>query len=230
MDFIDTVIGDTNNRNIDFLTIHPRLRSTPSTTPIFGDSLAILVQKYGDTLPILLSGDVFSLDSLPLSPLLDAQPTISTTTEPRPAPINGTSVFDPATTPYKPSTTKLAGLMSARGILANPALYAGHTSTPWAAVESFMRHVARAPLPLKLVVHHLGEMCGPGMGDDKHSLLNKAERATLNSLTNMCDVIDFMDEVCERKTGQTGGVSRTWPGDEDVLKGRLERLDLNGGP
>lgn len=223
MDFIDTVIGDPLHRNIDFLTIHPRTRHTHSTVPIFGDSLAILVEKYGDTLPILLSGDVFSLDSLPLADLLASQPTISTTTEPPAA----NSI--PALPPFRPSTTKLAGLMSARGILANPALYAGHTSTPWSAVETFLRHVARAPLPLKLVQHHLGEMCGPGMGHDKHSLLSKAERGTLTSLSNMCDVIDFMDEACERKTGQSGGLSRLRPGspsDHELLQGRLERLGL----
>lgn len=214
MDFIDTVIGDPLNRNIDWLTIHPRTRSTPSTLPIFGDSLAILVQKYGDTLPILLSGDIFSLDSLPLTDLLAAQPTISTSAEP------------PS---FRPSTTKLAGLMSARGILANPALYAGHTSTPWSAVETFLRHAARAPLPLKLIQHHLGEMCAPGMGEDKHSLLTKAERATLNALTNMCDVLDFMDDACERKTGQQGGIGRIRPGDpsdHELMQGRLERLGL----
>ena len=214
MDFIDTVIGDPLNRNIDFLTIHPRTRHTHSTVPIFGDSLAILVQKYSKTLPILLSGDVFSLDSLPLTDLLD-QSTISTSLEP------------PS---FRPSNTKLTGLMSARGILANPALYAGHSSTPWSAVETFLRHAVVAPLPLKLIQHHLGEMCAPGMAaHDKHALLTKAERATLVSLTNMCDVLDFMDDACERKTGQEGGIGRIRPGDpsdHELLQGRLERLGL----
>ncbi|ROT37427.1 FMN-linked oxidoreductase [Sodiomyces alkalinus F11] len=221
MDFIDTVIGHPQDRHIDFLTIHPRTRTTPSSAPIFGESLAILVEKYGDTLPILLSGDVFSLASLPLSPLLSrnaASPTITTSADPsrdlNPASQeNGSALYQsPQTTSpsihFKPSTTKLAGLMSARGILANPALYAGHESCPWSAVESFLRHAARAPLHLKLIVHHLNDMCGPGMGPDKHSLLSKAERIQLNSLTNMVDVIDFMDDMIERKTGRVGGVAR----------------------
>ncbi|KAL2757595.1 hypothetical protein ACRALDRAFT_2057302 [Sodiomyces alcalophilus JCM 7366] len=210
-----------SDRHIDFLTIHPRTRSTPSSAPIFGESLAILVEKYGDTLPILLSGDVFSLTSLPLSPLLSRSPqtsTITTSTGPSRAlssapQENGSALHrhPPATsssTPFRPSTTKLAGLMSARGILANPALYAGHETCPWSAVESFLRHAARAPLHLKLILHHLNEMCGPGMGPDKRSLLSKAERIQLNSLTNMVDVIDFMDDMIERKTGRVGGVPR----------------------
>ncbi|CRK38590.1 hypothetical protein BN1723_015366, partial [Verticillium longisporum] len=261
MDFIETVIGDQHNRHVDWLTIHPRTRSTPSSTPIFGDSLAILIEKYGARLPVLLSGDVFSLSSLPLSPLLAPQKTITTNGD---TPIFGDSlailiekygtrlpvllsgdVFslsslplspllapqptittngesEPALPRFRPSTTKLAGLMSARGILANPALYAGHESCPWEAVEAFLRHLARAPLHLKLVLHHLGEMCGPGMGPDKNALLNKGERVQLNAMTNMCDVIDFMDEVVERKTGRKGGVDRLG----DIADG-VDRMKLS---
>ncbi|KAG7108816.1 hypothetical protein HYQ44_012180 [Verticillium longisporum] len=211
MDFIETVIGDQHNRHVDWLTIHPRTRSTPSSTPIFGDSLAILIEKYGARLPVLLSGDVFSLSSLPLSPLLAPQKTITT---------NGES--EPALPRFRPSTTKLAGLMSARGILANPALYAGHESCPWEAVEAFLRHLARAPLHLKLVLHHLGEMCGPGMGPDKNALLTKGERAQLNAMTNMGDVINFVDEVVERKTGRKGGVDRLG----DIADG-VDRMKLS---
>ncbi|KAM0332185.1 hypothetical protein ACHAQA_002460 [Verticillium albo-atrum] len=213
MDFIETVIGDQQNRNVDWLTIHPRTRSTPSSTPIFGDSLAILIEKYGDRLPILLSGDVFSLASLPLSPLLSPQPTITTAAHSDPGMSSGLPLF-------RPSTTKLAGLMSARGILANPALYAGHESCPWETVETFLRHLARAPLHLKLVLHHLGEMCGPGMGPDKNALLTKTERAQLNALTNMCDVLDFIDEAIERKTGRKG-VDRG----DDVIE-RVDRMKI----
>lgn len=221
MDFIDTVIGHPQDRHIDFLTIHPRTRTTPSSVPIFGESLAILVEKYGDTVPILLSGDVFSLTSLPLSPLLSNHSTSSTFTastgptrglnsvqENGSASHPGPPTTNASSTPFRPSTTKLAGFMSARGLLANPALYAGHEACPWSAVESFLRHAARAPLHLKLILHHLNEMCGPGMGPDKRSLLTKAERIQLNSLTNMVDVIDFMDDMIERKAGRVGGVAR----------------------
>ncbi|KAF4808063.1 tRNA-dihydrouridine(20a/20b) synthase [NAD(P)+]-like [Colletotrichum siamense] len=195
MDFIDTVIGNPHDRNIDFLTIHPRTRHTASSTPINTESLGILLKKYGDTLPILLSGDVFSMATLPLS-------TVSKTiSEPDGQVTNGL-------TPFTPSGTKLAGLMSARGILANPAMYAGYEACPWDAVESFMRHVIRAPIPVKLVQHHLHEMVGPGMGPDKKALLDKQERAALQRLDSMIDVIDFMDDAINRKTGRTDGLRR----------------------
>ncbi|KAK1981286.1 dihydrouridine synthase [Colletotrichum cereale] len=199
MDFIDTVIGNPHDRNIDFLTIHPRTRHTASSVPINTESLGILLEKYGDTLPILLSGDVFSMATLPLSTVsrAAAQPSELKT-------INGHNGY----TDFTPSGTKLAGLMSARGILANPALYAGHESCPWEAVESFMRHVVRAPMPVKLVQHHLHEMCGPGMGPVKRALLNRQERAALLGLDNMVDVIDFMDDAINRKTGRTDGLRR----------------------
>lgn len=131
MDFIETVIGNPQDRNIDFLTIHPRTRSTPSTTPINLEALEILTNKYGDQLPILVSGDVFSMGSLTYSSPLPCA--------------------DGSTKPHLP---KLAGLMSARALLANPALFAGYEACPWEAVELFMNKVVRAPLPLKLVQHH----------------------------------------------------------------------------
>lgn len=199
MDFIDTVIGNPHDRNIDFLTIHPRTRHTASSIPINTESLGILLQKYGDTLPILLSGDVFSMATLPLS-------TVSK--ESTPSQAEQISAATGSLTPFTPSGTKLAGLMSARGILANPALYAGYEACPWEAVESFMRNVIRAPIPVKLVQHHLHEMCGPGMGPDKHALLNRKERAELLALDSMLDVVDFMDDAIDRKTGRTGGLRR----------------------
>ncbi|GKT75754.1 dihydrouridine synthase [Colletotrichum tofieldiae] len=207
MDFIDTVIGNPQDRNIDFLTIHPRTRHTASSIPINTESLGILLEKYGDTLPILLSGDVFSMATLPLSTVSKAAAQPS-----EPETINGHNGY----TDFTPSGTKLAGLMSARGILANPALYAGHESCPWEAVESFMRHVVRAPMPVKLVQHHLHEMCGPGMGPDKRALLNRQERAALLGLDNMVDVIDFMDDAINRKTGRTGGLRREPVGSSTV--------------
>lgn len=138
MDFIETVIGNPQDRNIDFLTIHPRTRSTPSTTPINLEALEILTNKYGDQLPILVSGDVFSMGSLPYAAPLALPPG---------AGAEGSSSS-------KPHLPKLAGLMSARALLANPALFAGYEACPWEAIELFMNKVARAPLPLKLVQHH----------------------------------------------------------------------------
>lgn len=135
IDFIETVLGPDhqNHRHIDFLTIHPRTRSTPSTTPVDLDALALLTEKFGDRVPILVSGDVFALRELPYS-------------SPYLAPREGDE--------RRPRLPKLRGLMAARGLLANPALFAGFEACPWEAVEGFVARVVRAPLPLKLVLHH----------------------------------------------------------------------------
>jgi tRNA-dihydrouridine synthase 4 len=96
------------------------------------------------------------------------------------------------------------GVMSARDILSNPALYAGHNTCPWEAIERFMGYVIRAPIPFKLVVHHLGEMAGSvGFEDDGRvmeaprakALLDKEERRRLVECRNLLEVIDFLEEV-----------------------------------
>jgi tRNA-dihydrouridine synthase 4 len=94
--------------------------------------------------------------------------------------------------------------MSARALLCNPALYAGHTACPWSAVESFLNNAARCPLPHKLVLHHLSEMCAPGMGPDKRALLTRAERAEMMRCENMVDLIDFLDGKREVKRRDGG--------------------------
>ncbi|KAM3537912.1 hypothetical protein ARSEF1564_009167 [Beauveria bassiana] len=205
IDFIDTVIGDPHHRNIDWLTIHPRTRHTPSTTPIRTEALEILTEKYAKTLPILLSGDVFDLDSLPI------RATTTTTTTTRNVDDLATlTIRDDAASspPPAPSNTHLSGFMSARGLLANPALFAGHAACPWEAVERFMCRAARAPLPLKLAVHHVQEMCGPGFGPDRSALLSKKERQAFALMTDMTELVDFMDNKIVEHKGQTSGLRR----------------------
>ncbi|KAH6650607.1 hypothetical protein F5144DRAFT_625621 [Chaetomium tenue] len=190
MDFITTVLGPDQDRHIDWLTIHPRTRSTPSSTPINLEALELLTSTFGNRVPILLSGDVFALGTLPFTtPLLTPTPTFTTTT-----------------TPTTPTIPHLSGLMTARALLTNPALYAGYDACPWSAVETFLANVARCPLPYKLVQHHVGEMCGPGMGADKSALLTKAQRAGLMGCGNMVDLVDFLEGV--RVTVGEGGVRR----------------------
>lgn len=198
MDFITTVLGPDQDRHIDWLTIHPRTRSTPSSTPINLEALELLTSTFGDRVPILLSGDVFALSTLPFTtPLLPPTFTTTTTTNP-PSPSPTT-----APTPQKtgPPLPKLAGLMTARALLTNPALYAGHDACPWSAVEAFLANAARCPLPYKLVQHHVGEMCGPGMGPDKGALLTKAQRGGLMGCGNMVDLVDFLEKVREGQGG-----------------------------
>ncbi|KAK1755024.1 tRNA-dihydrouridine synthase [Echria macrotheca] len=182
MDFITTVLGPEQDRHIDFVTIHPRTRSTPSSIPINVEALEILTSTFGKKVPILVSGDVFTLSTLPYtSPI---------------APVPAGDKDDRINIP------NLAGLMSARAILCNPALYAGYDACPWSAVDTFLNKVVRCSLPFKLAQHHVSEMCGPGMGPNKTALLNKKERSALMECTNMVDLIDFLDAKRE------GGVRR----------------------
>ncbi|KAH7326515.1 dihydrouridine synthase 4-like protein [Stachybotrys elegans] len=209
MDFLDTVIGHPQDRQVDWITIHPRTRSTPSTTPIRTEALEILTTKYSKILPVLLSGDIFDLSTLPFgpfaSPVDQGLATLTIKDEP-----NGDSSHanDSTAAVPKPSNTNLSGFMSARGLLANPALFAGQSSCSWDVVETFMCNVARCPLPLKLAVHHIQEMCGPSLGNDKSSLLSKKDRIKLTELTNMIELIGFLDDKYDEYTGRTGGLRR----------------------
>ena len=195
MDYLDTVIGDPNNRQVDWVTIHPRTRYMASTIPIRNEALEILTEKYSHILPIMLSGDVFDINALPIRPT--RMPTITT---------KETQAEDNKTP--RPSNTHLSGFMSARGLLSNPALYAGYKACPWEAVETFMCKVAKAPLPLKLAVHHIQDMVSPGMGNDKSALLSKKERAYLVEITDMTQLIDFLDEKIAEHKGQADGLRR----------------------
>ncbi|KAJ2992477.1 hypothetical protein NUW58_g2154 [Xylaria curta] len=202
VDFITTVLGDEQNRNIDWLTIHPRTRYTQSSLPINLEALELLTNMFGDKLPVLVSGNVFTLSTLPYtSHLLEPQPTF--TSNSNKLETNGTPVLSNT----RLQIPKLAGLMSARALLANPALFAGYETCPWEAVDVFMNNVARAPLPLKLGIHHLTEMCGAGFGPNRSALLSKGQRIRLIELENWIDVIDFMDSA--KETGGTRPIARS---------------------
>lgn len=211
VDFLDTVIGHAQDRQVDWITIHPRTRHQASTVPIRLEALDLLISKYGKTVPILLSGDVFDLRSLPVSPSDSMKPQNSSSLaqfEDNSASVAESNGSYSRIIMPTPQNTNLAGFMSARGLLCNPALFAGYTSTPWEAVETFMCNVVRCPLPLKLVVHHVQEMCGPGMGSDKTALLSKKERNKLIQFTNMIQLLDFLDEKIAEKTGRSEGLKR----------------------
>ena len=157
MDFIKTV----ENAGADFLTIHGRMRSTPSSHPVNLEAIKLLASH--TTIPTVSNGDIFFLP--------DAKAHVS--------------------------ATGVDGVMSARGLLENPALFAGYERCPWEAVELFMNKVVRRPIPFKLVVHHLSQMCSSdrkmvGLGG---SLLNKGERAEMMECGSMVDLIDFLDRV-----------------------------------
>ena len=208
MDFMDTVIGHSQDRLVDWITIHPRTRRTPSTTPIRTEALEILTSRYAGTLPILLSGDVFDLASLPFRASTPDLATLTIKDDPEPGTLHRRNGQADGNGALIPSNTNLSGFMSARGLLTNPALFAGTPACPWDALETFMCNAARCPLPFKLAVHHVSEMCGPGMGADKTALLPKRDRIKLAELGDMMELVDFLDEKVEEQTGRKGGLRR----------------------
>lgn len=84
--------------------------------------------------------------------------------------------------------TNANGVMAARGILENPALFAGFDTTPADCVRRFLGHAVRCPIPFPLVLHHVGEMTG------RMSDMGKKERKRLMACADLVDLVDFVEE------------------------------------
>lgn len=161
VDFVKTM----QNIGADFITIHGRMRSTPSSQPVNLDAIKLIAEHI--TVPKLSNGDVFTL--------ADARDHVR--------------------------YTGVDGVMSARGLLENPAMFRGDERCPWEVVEAFMERVVTAPLPFKLVVHHLGEMGGSDRSQCGATLFSKEERAELMTCEGMVELIDWFEEMKERHNG-----------------------------
>lgn len=167
---------------MDFITVHGRMRSTRSSEPVNLDAIRIV--KEHARVPVIANGDVFSLSDV------------------------DRIVHE----------TGVDGVMSARGLLECPGLFASpalsssqttrngyreeHDSASdnrWEVLELFMNSVIRAPIPFKLVVHHINEMVGSDRSQSGKAttLFSKEERAGLMDCKSLLEVIDFVDGVRE---------------------------------
>jgi len=83
--------------------------------------------------------------------------------------------------------TEADGVMAARGILENPAMFAGHDVTPAECVHRLLGHAIRCPMPFPLVLHHISEMTArmPGM--------NKKEKRRLMECQGLLDLVDYVE-------------------------------------
>lgn len=173
----------------NFITVHGRTREEGTSVPV--DLEAVRVVKGSVRVPVVANGDVWSLEE------------VRRTVE----------------------RTGCDGIMAARAVLQDPGLfrgwYAGGGSAAtgrgdgggvggagreegitWDVVERFLSSVVRAPIPYKLVVHHVSEMVGTdrrggtGLGG-KGTLLTKEERMGMMECGNMVELIDFLDEIRE---------------------------------
>ncbi|KAL1131117.1 hypothetical protein AAG570_012354 [Ranatra chinensis] len=82
--------------------------------------------------------------------------------------------------------TECKGVMCARSILQNPALYACERVTPTCCVQEWVNICVRSQTPFQCFHHHLVFML--------EKVLPKAKRRIFNQLTNIPDVIDFLSQ------------------------------------
>lgn len=93
--------------------------------------------------------------------------------------------------------TGVAGVMSVRGILSNPALFAGYDKTPWFAIEKFWNYASSYGLPFRLTQHHLSCMLD--------GLLPRKLHQDMNSCKSLVQLIDFFDDNFDlKRLGDTG--------------------------
>jgi tRNA-dihydrouridine synthase 4 len=80
------------------------------------------------------------------------------------------------------------GVMAARGILENPALFAKHTEVPVECLRDFLAWSIRCPIPFALILHHVTEMTArmPGM--------TKRERKKIMQCADLLDLLDLVEE------------------------------------
>ncbi|KAI5356911.1 Putative aldolase-type TIM barrel, tRNA-dihydrouridine synthase, DUS-like, FMN-binding protein [Septoria linicola] len=83
--------------------------------------------------------------------------------------------------------TEADGVMAARGILENPAMFAGEEVSP-ECVSDFLHWAVRCPIPFPLVLHHISEMTArmPGM--------TKKEKRRLMECKDLLDLADFVED------------------------------------
>ncbi|KAF7414145.1 hypothetical protein HZH68_002634 [Vespula germanica] len=80
--------------------------------------------------------------------------------------------------------TNCQGVMSARGILANPALFSGYTTTPLSCIQDWIDITARIDTHFLCFHHHLVFMT--------EKILSKKDRVYLNSLKTRQSVLEFL--------------------------------------
>ncbi|BGP43323.1 tRNA dihydrouridine synthase [Rhodotorula kratochvilovae] len=82
--------------------------------------------------------------------------------------------------------TGVRGVMSARGLLANPALFAGHSQTPLPAIQEFLRLSTSHGLIYPLFHRHVSYML-------ESRFRTRRDRILFNSLTSYAGVIDWLE-------------------------------------
>lgn len=82
-------------------------------------------------------------------------------------------------------TTGCDGVMAVRGILANPAIFAGYKKAPWGSIERFMEYATAFGLPYRLTQHHLACML--------EGQVSKELYKQLMDCKHLAELIDYFD-------------------------------------
>lgn len=116
--------------------------------------------------------------------------------------------------------TGVDGVMTARALLTNPALFAGYKRTPWGAVERCVSYCLKMPIPYPLAKYHVGEMLS--------EVLGRKERKNLQEQKCWADLLDWLDDkfVLLREGEEGWGEGVEIP--RRVLKGAEDEEDENG--
>ncbi|BGP27570.1 tRNA-dihydrouridine synthase 4 [Rhodotorula toruloides] len=96
--------------------------------------------------------------------------------------------------------TGVQGVMSARGLLANPALFAGYSQTPLQAVQEFVDLSISTGLIFPLFHRHVAYML-------ESRFANKKDRIGFNGLTSYGGVLDWLEESQMIEFGDGSGLN-----------------------
>ena len=106
-------------------------------------------------------------------------------------------------------TWNFAGVMSARGMLSNPALFAGFNKTPLSCVQDWINISQDLQTPFNCFHHHLVFML--------EQTLPKSKRCSFNKLRTWTEVLDFLESELGLlyQKGQSGFSCDAFSCDED---------------
>ena len=168
---------------VDFISVHGRLKSQRSSTPPNLDAIALV--KSTVQCPVVANGDVYSLN--------DVQTIVAKTN------VDGNF--------WWVASLRL-GVMAARGLLENPALYAGCQRTPWGCIERYVNYAMSYGSNCHIFLHHLSEMTrGTFTKKGAYSSGKEltSEHREMNELKSIVEVLDWLDErFVLRREGEEG--------------------------
>jgi tRNA-dihydrouridine synthase 4 len=88
--------------------------------------------------------------------------------------------------------TKVNGIMSARGLLKNPALFLGPEQTPIECIDKFLEYSLDYGSSTKTIHHHMLEML--------ESILPKKDLREFQDISCISGIIDFWNEWTNKKS------------------------------